>query len=187
MPLRAPARPPARPQVIPPNALSGGFDKLQQPVGPIHFAGEAFHERYSGFVHGAYLSGVSAAEAMAERLASAPARSPEAARTPPGRGAQHSAGKADAAESPLFKNINIVRRFDRPSPLTSPRGSISSHPHLPTTLRVATPGGRAAAADAAAAVAANGASPIPAAAAADGASHSEPSPLDGSAANGHAY
>jgi hypothetical protein len=59
--------------VIPPNALRDGHRRLAEPVGPIHFAGEAFHERYSGFLHGAYLSGIRAARAIAEALASAPA------------------------------------------------------------------------------------------------------------------
>lgn len=59
-------------KVIPPNALRDGHSRLQEPVGPIHFAGEACHARYSGFAHGALLSGRDAAAAIAAALASAP-------------------------------------------------------------------------------------------------------------------
>lgn len=59
-------------QAIPPNALQFGHARLRAPVGPIHFAGEAFHERYSGFLQGAYLSGEEAAREIASALAQAP-------------------------------------------------------------------------------------------------------------------
>jgi hypothetical protein len=62
----------ARAQAIPPNALQSGHARLRAPVGPIHFAGEAFHERYSGFLQGAYLSGEESARAIASALAQAP-------------------------------------------------------------------------------------------------------------------
>ena len=60
------------PQAIPPNALQFGHARLRAPVGPIHFAGEAFHERYSGFLQGAYLSGEESAREIAQALAQAP-------------------------------------------------------------------------------------------------------------------
>jgi len=65
-----------RAQVVPPNALRGGYKRLQEPVGPIHFAGEAFHARYPGSAHGAYLSGCEAASAIVAALARAPPPEP---------------------------------------------------------------------------------------------------------------
>ena len=35
---------------------------LQAPVGPLHFAGEGLHERYDGYLQGAYCSGQMCAE-----------------------------------------------------------------------------------------------------------------------------
>jgi len=83
--------------VIPPHALQGGFAQLQEPVGPIHFAGEAFHERYSGFLHGAFLSGEDAARRIVAALESAEQRD-----------------RAQLMHSPLFKNIGTVKTFTRP-------------------------------------------------------------------------
>ena len=48
-----------------------GFNKqedLAKPVGRIHFAGEAYDERYSGYVHGAYRSGQVVAEQIIELM-----------------------------------------------------------------------------------------------------------------------
>ena len=49
------------------------FDSLSRPVGDgrVWFAGEACHARYSGFLHGALLSGEEAAARLADELLSA--------------------------------------------------------------------------------------------------------------------
>lgn len=43
-------------------------DLLADPVGPLHFAGEACHRRFPSTVHGAYLSGVTAAREVVRAL-----------------------------------------------------------------------------------------------------------------------
>ncbi|KAJ4978426.1 hypothetical protein NE237_009206 [Protea cynaroides] len=44
------------------------FDNLQKPVGPIYFTGEHTSEKYSAYVHGAYLAGIDSAEALIKCL-----------------------------------------------------------------------------------------------------------------------
>lgn len=41
------------------------FRYVSSPEGRLHFAGEAYHEKYSGYVHGAYLSGINTANVIA--------------------------------------------------------------------------------------------------------------------------
>lgn len=43
------------------------FDRLAEPVGPLHFAGEHTHRDHFSTVHGAYLSGLRAAEELLDR------------------------------------------------------------------------------------------------------------------------
>lgn len=49
-------------------ALRDGFGSLAAPVGPLFFAGEATHARYSGYLQGALLSGEDAAKSMLDFL-----------------------------------------------------------------------------------------------------------------------
>ncbi|KAJ1638365.1 flavin-containing amine oxidoreductase-domain containing protein [Pavlovales sp. CCMP2436] len=101
--------------VIPPNALRASqAQKLQVPVGPIYFAGEACHARYSGFLHGAYLSGIEAARSIAASLAS----------NPPERN-----------NASLFKSIAGARRVHSPaaaSPGTPGSRTPSRHAATPS-------------------------------------------------------
>lgn len=54
---------------IPPGASPGDYDELAKPAGKLHFAGEATNKDYASTVHGAYLSGVRAAEEITQRIA----------------------------------------------------------------------------------------------------------------------
>ncbi|KAL1499365.1 hypothetical protein AB1Y20_011572 [Prymnesium parvum] len=59
--------------MLPPGAMADdGYGEMQLPVGDgrIWFAGEAWHPRYSGFLHGAYLSGLEMASKIADSLRS---------------------------------------------------------------------------------------------------------------------
>eukprot|EP00058_Branchiostoma_floridae_P026209 XP_002611699.1 hypothetical protein BRAFLDRAFT_63612 [Branchiostoma floridae] len=47
---------------IPTGAFRDGTEKYKAPVGRLYFGGEAFHERYMGFVHGGLLAGVDKAK-----------------------------------------------------------------------------------------------------------------------------
>ena len=47
--------------VVRPGATAREFDALAEPVGRLYFAGEATIRKHQGTVHGAYLSGVHAA------------------------------------------------------------------------------------------------------------------------------
>eukprot|EP00929_Paragymnodinium_shiwhaense_P004598 TRINITY_DN10569_c0_g1_i1.p1 TRINITY_DN10569_c0_g1~~TRINITY_DN10569_c0_g1_i1.p1 ORF type:complete len:451 (+),score=74.12 TRINITY_DN10569_c0_g1_i1:51-1355(+) len=53
---------------LPTGALPKGFGPLLAPEGSLFFAGEAFHARYSGYLHGAYVSGEDAAEQISDFL-----------------------------------------------------------------------------------------------------------------------
>lgn len=56
--------------LLPPGSLPNGFAALQRPVadGRLWFGGEACHERYSGYLQGAFLSGSETADRMADAL-----------------------------------------------------------------------------------------------------------------------
>jgi monoamine oxidase len=54
---------------VPPGASPDDYDELAKPAGRIHFAGEATHKGYASTVHGAYLSGVRAAQEIAAQMA----------------------------------------------------------------------------------------------------------------------
>ena len=57
--------------LLPPGALAAcGFEALQRPLceGRVWFAGEATHERYSGYLQGAWLSGRETADRIANLL-----------------------------------------------------------------------------------------------------------------------
>ncbi|WP_437285519.1 flavin monoamine oxidase family protein [Sorangium sp. So ce406] len=60
---------------MPPGATPDDHDELARPAGRLHFAGEATHKGHASTVHGAYLSGVRAAQEIATQMA-APRPSP---------------------------------------------------------------------------------------------------------------
>lgn len=56
-----------------PNILPGGtaeFKELSKPEEGMYFAGDGVHAKYSGFAHGAFLSGIDAANAIEQRMSS---------------------------------------------------------------------------------------------------------------------
>ena len=60
---------------LPTGSLPNGWNHLQQPMhgGRVWLAGEAIHERYSGYLHGALLSGREVAARVHASLNPAPA------------------------------------------------------------------------------------------------------------------
>ena len=54
--------------IFPPGADGEAYDALAQPCGPLFFAGEATCRSFPGTVHGAYLSGVRAAQEVINSL-----------------------------------------------------------------------------------------------------------------------
>ena len=44
------------------------FRDLSSPEGRLYFAGEGYSEKYSGFVNGAYLSGIQTAESLSRAI-----------------------------------------------------------------------------------------------------------------------
>ena len=61
---------------IPVGATGADYDRLAEPFGALHLAGEHTHRRFPGTVHGAYLSGVRAAERIAGAAPAAPGGAP---------------------------------------------------------------------------------------------------------------
>ena len=44
------------------------FPDVSRPEGRLHFSGDAFHDKYNGFSHGAYLSGIDTANEIASKI-----------------------------------------------------------------------------------------------------------------------
>ncbi|HSN98894.1 MAG TPA: FAD-dependent oxidoreductase, partial [Candidatus Nanopelagicales bacterium] len=73
---------------LPPGSTPANFDAMAEPVGRLIFAGEATNKDYYATVHGAYLSGVRAAQEIAARVGG-PSSQPQAeVAATPGLGAR---------------------------------------------------------------------------------------------------
>ena len=81
------------------------FNDLCSPEGRLYFAGEAYSEKYSGFVHGAYKSGIKTAENLSKVLSQMPISNH------PGSNPNHPVNNADCFSIKSVLTIDILLVF----------------------------------------------------------------------------